>query len=102
MLNTIELVQSVLDNTGLLDRIQKNVTNDAVKSVETEVRTESLRQLTVGHDQGRHAAVLEALEVLGALPYRAGRKSCVEALQNHFGVVSDAEDTDEETDSNEK
>ena len=101
MLNTINLVQSVLDNTGLLDRIQKNVTDDAVKSVEIEVRAEALRQLTVGHDQGRHAAILEALEVLGTLPYRAGRKSCVEALQNHFGVVTYAEDTDEEADSSE-
>lgn len=100
MLNTINLVQSVLDNTGLLDRIQKNVTDNAVKLVETEVRAESLRQLTVGHDQGRYAAVLEALEVLGTLPYRAGRKSCVEALEEHFKVVAD-DPEEESADSNE-
>jgi hypothetical protein len=98
MLNTIDLVQSVLDNTGLLDRIQKNVTDNAVRSVETDIRAESLRQLTVGHDESRHATVLEAIEVLGTLPYRAWRKSCVEALQNHFGVTGDPEDESADSD----
>lgn len=77
-------IQDLFDKTSLVDRIRKSPNSEAAEFLKSVFRNDLTSAHVKGHDEGVQDAVLDVLQVLSALPHRAGRKSCVEAVRDYF------------------
>jgi hypothetical protein len=79
-------MQDLFDNTGLMDRIRKNPDQTSKNELQLAFERDLRASRSEGYNEGHQDAILVALNVLSNLNHRAGRKSCVAALREHFKV----------------